>query len=163
MRVSIIAAFSLNRVIGLRTRIPWHLPEDLKRFKQTTMGHTLVMGRVTWESIGRPLPGRVTIVVSRQPGYRAEGALVASSVEEALTMARDDEVFIAGGAMIYEAALPLADRILLTVVEAEYEGDAFFPPIDATRWRQVASEPHTSSGAGPSFSFITYERVAAIG
>ena len=160
MSVSIIAAMSRNRVIGRKTRIPWHLPEDLKRFKQMTMGHTLVMGRVTFESIGRPLPGRVTIAVSRQSGYQPEGVLVARCLDEALRLAKDDDVFIAGGAMLYEAALPLASRILLTVIEAEYEGDAFFPLIDMKRWRQVSEELHTAAGEGLSWRFLTYEAVA---
>ena len=160
MRISIIVAMSRNRVIGHRTRIPWHLSEDLKRFKQLTLGHTLIMGRVTYESIGRPLPGRVTIVVSRQPGYRPDGVLTAHSVEEALGLAKSEEVFIAGGAQIYESALPLADRILLTLVEADYEGDAFFPAIDPARWRQVAEESFQAPGAGPSWRYITYEAVS---
>lgn len=159
MRVSIIAAISRNRVIGRQTRIPWHLTEDLRRFKQITFGHTLVMGRVTFESIGRPLPGRTTIVVSRQSGYQPDGVLTARSVEEALRMAVGDEVFIAGGAQIYETAIPLAERILLTVIDADYDGDAFFPPIDTARWRKVSEEPHPAGGAGFSWRFVTYERI----
>lgn len=161
MRVTLIAAMSRNRVIGLETRIPWHLPEDLKRFKQVTLGHTLVMGRVTFESIGRPLPGRVTIVVSRKPGYRPAGVLVAPGVREAVQLAAGSEVFVAGGAQIYQAALPLADRILLTVLEAEFEGDAFFPALDPSGWRQVSEEFHPAVAAGHAWRYLTYERVPA--
>lgn len=162
MRVTIIAAMSRNRVIGWQTRIPWHLPEDLKHFKQITLGHTLVMGRVTFESIRRPLPGRATIVVTRQPGYQPAGVLVAHSVDEALRLAEGEELFIAGGAMIYEAALPLAGRILLTVIEADYEGDAFFPAIDPARWRQVTSELHPATDVVAPWRFVTYEVIPGL-
>ncbi|MEA2694283.1 MAG: dihydrofolate reductase, partial [Acidobacteriota bacterium] len=116
-----------NRVIGDGNRLPWRLPEDLARFKRLTMGGTLILGRKTYESIGRPLPGRKTVVVSRQPGYAPEGVLVARSIEEALERAGEGNVWIAGGAEIYRQALDKAERLYLTRIEAEVPGDAFFP------------------------------------
>jgi dihydrofolate reductase len=130
MRVSIIVAVAENGVIGRGGALPWHLPDDLKRFKQLTMGHAVVMGRKTWESIGRPLPGRQMIVVTRQGDYQPEGVKVAGSVDDALAIARtagDNECFIIGGAEVYRQTLPKADRIYLTIVLAEIEGDTYFP------------------------------------
>src|SRR3954468_18964811 len=128
MRVSLIAAVAENGVIGHDGGLPWHLSDDLRRFKQLTMGHTIIMGRRTWESIGRPLPGRRTVVVTRQPNYRLEDptVTVASNLEQGLKTAKnagDDEAFIVGGAELYRAALPAADRLYLTRVDAEVDGD----------------------------------------
>ncbi|HEV7514818.1 MAG TPA: dihydrofolate reductase, partial [Thermoanaerobaculia bacterium] len=130
MSLQAIAAMAANRVIGDGNRLPWRLPEDLARFKRLTMGGTLILGRKTYESIGRPLPGRKMVVVSRQPGYAAEGVLVARSIEEALERAGEGNVWIAGGAEIYRQALGKAERLYLTRIEAEFPGDAFFPEID---------------------------------
>src|SRR5262245_32500467 len=122
-RLSLIVAMSQNRVIGANGTIPWHLPDELQLFKRLTMGHHMVMGRRTWDSIGRLLPGRTTVIVSRQPGYRVAGAIVAHSLEEAITAcAADDEIFVIGGAELFRAALPLADRLYLTVVQASVAG-----------------------------------------
>ena len=130
MIVSLIVAVSSNGVIGRDGGIPWHLPQDLKLFKETTMGHTLIMGRRTFESIGRPLPGRINIILSRQPDYRAEGCVTCGSLEEALlACAGSVQVFICGGEELYREALPLAENIFLTIVHAAIEGDAFFPPV----------------------------------
>jgi dihydrofolate reductase len=131
--ISIIAAMAENRVIGRDGRIPWHLPADLERFRDLTLGHSLVMGRKTYESIGRPLPGRRTIVLSRQPGLAIQGADVAPNLSAALALcAGEAEVFICGGAAVYAEALPIADRIYLTVVHGDTGGDTFFPPIPDT-------------------------------
>lgn len=143
MRISIIAAMSENGVIGREGRLPWHLSADLKRFKRLTMGHTLVMGRKTWESIGRPLPGRRMVVISRQPGYRAEGVEVVSSLDAALDVASaagDDEAFVIGGGEIYRLALPYADRVYMTLVLANVEGDAHFPEVDWDHWQRLETE-----------------------
>jgi dihydrofolate reductase len=148
MRISLIAAMAENGVIGRDGQLPWHLAADLKRFKRLTMNHTLIMGRKTWESIGRPLPGRRMIVITRQVNFPAEGATVAASLEEAITLARqtsDDEAFVIGGAEIYRLALPIADRMYLTQVQAQVEGDATFPEFDAGRWRLVESEQHSAN------------------
>jgi len=130
-----------NRVIGARGAIPWHLPEELKRFKSLTMGHHIVMGRKTYESIGRLLPGRATVIVTRNPGYRVPGAIIAHSLEEALAACgADDEIFVIGGAELYAQALPLAGRLYLTTVEADIPGDTYMPEFAAGDWREVSSE-----------------------
>jgi len=130
MRLSLIVAMAANRTIGKEGQLPWHLPSDLARFKQLTMGHALIMGRKTFESIGHPLPGRKTVVLSRQPDYHAEGCRVVSTLDAALKLVWDyDEVFICGGEEIYRQAMPLAHRIYLTELVREIDGDAFFPEI----------------------------------
>jgi dihydrofolate reductase len=154
--VTLVAAIARNGVIGADGGIPWHLPDDQRRFKELTVGHVLVMGRVTYESIGRPLPGRTTVVVTRSAGWGAgdDGVLVASSVAEALALAAtvDDEVFVVGGTRVYDEALPFADRLELTWVDAEPEGDAWFPAVDWAAWREVAREEHDG------WSAVSYER-----
>lgn len=161
MFVSLIAAVSDNGVIGRDGRLPWHLPADLARFKRLTTGHHMVMGRRTWESIGcRPLPGRPTIVVTRSRTYSADLARVAHSLEEALELAAgDDEVFIAGGEAIYRIGLRLADRIHLTRIHAEFEGDTFFPDFDEREWSLTLEERHEpdAKNAHP-YTFLVYER-----
>lgn len=146
MEVTLIAAVASNGVLGRDGEIPWRLPEDLRRFKERTLGHHLVLGRRTWESIGRPLPGRRMVVISRRTGYRAPPEVtVVDSLEAALTLAEsagETEVFVAGGADIYRLALPHADRLLLTELDLEVEGDTFFPPFDATLWREISREEH---------------------
>lgn len=144
MTVTIMAAVARNGVIGRDGAIPWHLPDDMRRFRQTTTGHVLVMGRLTYESIGRPLPGRTTIVVTRSQDWPAAteppaGLVVAASLEEALREAArlDGETFIQGGAQLYAEALPLADRLLVTWVDADPEGDTFFPDVDWAEWDEV--------------------------
>jgi dihydrofolate reductase len=148
MTVTIMAAVARNGVIGKDGGLPWHLPDDLKRFKATTMGHVLVMGRLTYESIGRPLPGRTTVVVTRQPDWRPEGGLpdcvlVASTVPAALSTAAtvDEQVFVQGGAQVYADALGHADRMLITWVDAEPDGDTYFPAVDWSHWQETGREP----------------------
>lgn len=143
VQLALIAALARNRVIGRDDRLPWHLPADLRFFKQTTMGKPLVMGRRTWESIGRPLPGRRMIVLSRDPGYRAAGCTVAHALGEALEMVNVvPEVMVIGGASLYEQTLPLAERLYLTQVEAEVVGDAWFPSWNPREWQLVWEETH---------------------
>jgi dihydrofolate reductase len=162
MRISIIAALSENGVIGRGGQLPWHLSADLQRFKRLTLGHSIVMGRKTWESIGRPLPGRRMIVVTRQSGYRAEGVEAAKSLDDALelsSVANDDEVFVIGGAEIYSLALPRADRLYLTLVHAKIDGDAVFPQIDWNAWQQTASEENVADHNNDyPFTFRVFER-----
>ena len=162
MRLSLIAAMASNRVIGRDNRLPWHLSADLKRFKRLTLGHTLVMGRKTFESIGRPLPGRSTVVVTRQEGYAPEGVQVVHSIAEALELAQgDDEVFIAGGGDIFQQTLPVADRLYLTIIEEAFPGDAYFPEYDESQWRLVDREDHGPTEDAPfSWSFQTLDRQA---
>jgi len=160
MIVTIIAAMSENRVIGRAGSLPWRLPADLKRFKSLTVGHTVIMGRKTFESIGRPLPDRRSIVVTRNPQYRAEGVLVVLCLEDALQQVADDEqVFIIGGGELYRHALPVADRLELTIVHAEVEGDTSFPELDMKDWKLIGEEHHEADDrhAYP-FTFQTYER-----
>ncbi|HLA35820.1 MAG TPA: dihydrofolate reductase [Rhodocyclaceae bacterium] len=154
----IIAALAANRTIGLNNAIPWRLPEDLKRFKALTIGHTIIMGRKTWESLGRPLPQRRHIVISRNPDYVASGVEVAHSLAAALrACAEDKTAFIIGGAEIYAQALACADRLELTEIRSDFMGDAWFPEFDRELWREVRRESHaTDSGLG--YDFVRYER-----
>jgi dihydrofolate reductase len=141
MIISLIAAMSSNRVIGRHGRIPWHIPEDLRRFRELTFGKTLIMGRRTFESIGRPLPGRKTVIVTRQAGYAPPGCVTATSLAAGLRLAAPAaEVFICGGGDIYLQALPFATRIYLTVVNEAVSGDTFFPEIPADEFDLIASE-----------------------
>ena len=139
-QLSLIVAMSRNRVIGANGKIPWHLPGELKLFKDLTMGHHIIMGRKTWDSIGRPLPGRTMVIVTRQQGYAVPGAIVAHTLREAIAACRgDDEVFVIGGAEIFREALPLADRVYLTTVDAEVPGDTFMPEFEGAGWRETSS------------------------
>ena len=158
--ISIIVAASTNNVIGNQGDLPWRLPDDLKRFKAVTMGKPIVMGRKTWESIGWPLPGRQNIVITRQHDFAANGCDVVSSVDEAITAAGDvDEIMVIGGSQIYELVLPVADRLYLTRVHTELDGDAFFPEIDASTWSKTSDESHRADERNEfDFSFRTYER-----
>jgi dihydrofolate reductase len=160
MNVSLIVAVAENGVIGRHGQLPWHLPLDLRRFKQLTMGHTLVMGRKTFESIGRALPGRTSIVISRDASYPAHGCLVATSWESAIERSHpDSELFVIGGRQIYQMALERAGRIYWTHVQAAIEGDAFFPPLDWSQWRLINEEPHAAdSRHAHDFVFKDYVR-----
>ncbi len=158
--LSLIAAVARNRVIGRGNALPWHLPEDLKRFRQLTLGHPVVMGRRTYESIGRPLPGRDNIVVTRNAGLAIAGVRTAASLPAALDIAGERTAFVIGGAEIYQLAFPLADRLYLTEVDADVEGDAFFPEFDRDRWRETAREP--APAASPMrYAFVTYSKIGA--
>ena len=166
MRLSIIAALSSNNVIGRNNELPWHLSTDLKRLKALTMGHHMIMGRKTYDSIGRPLPGRRFVVITRDPNFSVEGVQVAHSLEEAIQLAAgDEEPFIAGGAQIFELALHRADRMYLTRVHAEVEGDTFFPDFDdVSEWQLTDSEHFEADEKNDyPFSFLTYDRVAPEG
>lgn len=154
MSVTILAAVARNGVIGTGGQLPWKLSADLQRVKRLTMGHVLVMGRRTYESIGRPLPGRSTVVVTRQRDWAATGVEVATSVEQALrrAAAMDDDVFVFGGADIYAQALAYADRMEITHVHASPDGDTFFPEVDWSQWQERARQTH------PEFDWVTYIR-----
>lgn len=159
-RLALIAALARNRVIGRDNHLPWHLPADLRFFKQMTMGKPLLVGRRTWESIGRPLPGRQMIVLSRDPAYRACGCTVAHSLEKALAIAGPvSEIMVIGGAALYQQTLPLAEQLYLTLVEAEVLGDARFPVWDPQEWRLVWEEAHSADAdhAWP-YRFQRWER-----
>ena len=161
MRVSLIVAMSENGVIGCDGDLPWRLSADLRRFKRLTMGHHIIMGRRTFESIGRLLPGRTTVVVTRQPDYSAGEALVADSVPGAIAMAAgDEETFVCGGAEIYRAALADVQRVYLTRVHARVDGDTEFPEIDWTQWRQTESTPHIRDDRNQyDYTSQVYERI----
>jgi dihydrofolate reductase len=141
MRLSLIVAMAKNRVIGADNKIPWHLPNELKLFKTLTMGHHIVMGRKTYESIGRLLPGRTTVIVTRQKDYAVPVAIVAHSVREAIAACEgDDEVFVIGGADLFRESLAVADRLYLTTVEAEPAGDVFMPEFDMSEWKETSAQ-----------------------
>jgi dihydrofolate reductase len=142
MKISLIVAMSSNRAIGLNNQMPWHLSADLKRFKKITMGHPILMGRKTFESIARPLPGRTNIIVSRNPAYRPEGCVVFDSVEAAINHGCQlaDEVFVIGGSTLYEATLPMADTLYITQINQTFDGDTFFPDFDRNHWAEVECE-----------------------
>jgi len=158
-RIFLIAAVAKNGVIGARGTLPWHLPEDLKHFKKLTLGRPVIMGRRTWESLGKPLPDRENIVITRKSGYEAPGASVALSLQAAIALCTGEPVaFVIGGAQIYAAALPLADGLVLTEIHRNYEGDTRFPGWDRDAWRVSQKETHTSAD-GVRFDFVLYERV----
>lgn len=161
--LSLIVAMDRNRLIGRDNGLPWRLPDDLKQFKRLTVGKTILMGRKTWESLGRPLPDRDNWVLSRDPGFAPSGARVFSSLDAALAAHRDGELMVIGGAQLYQQALPLAQRLYLTEVDAQIEdGDAWFPPIDRSQWREVSAEayPADERHAHP-FRFLLLVRIAA--
>ncbi|WP_116368035.1 dihydrofolate reductase [Parahaliea mediterranea] len=169
MALGVIVAVAENGVVGRDNTLPWHLPGDLAWFKRNTLGKPVIMGRRTWESIGRPLPGRLNIVVSRNPAYRAEGATVVDSLPVALALGRAQaatdgacEVMVIGGPGLYAEALPLADRFYVTEVHAVVAGDAVLPPVDWRAWREVSREPQKAADAnGYDYSFVVFEREQA--
>jgi len=158
--ISLIVAIAQNGVIGARNQLPWHLPDDLRHFRAITTGHTVIAGRKNYESIGRPLPNRRNIVVSRQRGFEAPGCLVANSLEEALVMAAtESEVFVSGGAELYALALPLATRLYLTEIQATVPGDTMFPPFERDEWEERTREDHPADDHhAHAFSFVLLER-----
>jgi dihydrofolate reductase len=168
MKLSIIVAMADNGVIGRDGELPWHLSADLRRFKRLTMGHAILMGRKTWESIGRPLPGRTSIVISHQADYQTGDpkTLVASDLDDALRIAshadcEQDQLFIIGGGTIYELALPRTDRLYLTRVHADVEGDVSFPSVDWQHWELKEQSQHTADPLNDhSYTFEMYQRVA---
>lgn len=161
MKVTLIAAMARDRVIGRQGRVPWHLPEDLKRFRRRTTGHAVIMGRKTFESIGKLLPKRRSIVITRQSHFLHPDVQVACSLEAALALAghEEDEIFIAGGEQIYQLALPGADRLDLTFVDAPIAGDVYFPPFNSRQWRLISEEQHEADERhAHAYSFRVYER-----
>ncbi|MFO7924370.1 MAG: dihydrofolate reductase [Bacteroidales bacterium] len=158
--VSIIVAMGRNRVIGRDNSLVWHLPADLKHFRDTTMGKPVIMGRKTYESMGAPLPGRTNIVVSRKENYRVPDCLVAGSLEEALELAGDvQEVFIAGGGEIYRQAIPLADRMYITVIDHDFAGDTRFPEFPEREWKITDRRRHEADHRNKhAMEFLTYEK-----
>ncbi len=162
MKISVIAAMSENRVIGRDGALPWHLPTDLARFKSITTGHTVIMGRKTFESVGQPLPNRRTIVITRNNDYQCAGVFIAHSLDEALDhAAREDEIFILGGEAVYQMALSRADCLYLTIIHATIEGDTYFPTFDFDDWKLVEDERHEADDRHAyAFSFRRYERTS---
>lgn len=159
-RISLIAAVAANGIIGHRNAMPWRLPEDLRRFKALTLGHPIIMGRKTYESLGRPLPGRRNIVISRRQCLDSDGCLSVGSVGEALQACptEDGEIFVIGGAQIYAEALPLVQRLYLTEIHHDYPGDTRFPAVDWPSWRETSRQKHQTS-EGLEYDFVTYDRV----
>jgi len=166
IRLSLMVAKASNRVIGRNNKLPWYLPNDLKYFKQVTFGKPVIMGRKTWDSLGKPLPGRTNIVITRQTDFQAEGAKVVATLDEAVTLAENvafiegqDEAVVMGGAEIYALALPQADRLYLTEVHAEVDGDTWFPEYDTSEWKEIGREDFPAEGPNPyDYSFVVYER-----
>lgn len=160
MTISMIAAVAENNVIGKDNSLPWHLPTDLKYYKQTTLGHHIIMGRKNFEAIGRPLPKRTNIIITRKENYTAEGCIVVNSLREALqAVQNDEEPFIIGGGEIYKMALPYADRLYITRIHETFDGDVFFPDFDKQQWILKSREDHKADKKNPhDFSFLIYER-----
>jgi dihydrofolate reductase len=157
-RVYLVAAVAANGIIGAGGKLPWHLPEELKHFKRLTLGHPVIMGRRTWESLKGPLPHRENIVVTRTPGYEAPGAAVAASLPAALALCAGEPVaFVIGGTRLFEEALPLAAGMVLTEIHRDHEGDTWFPAWDRSQWRESQREAH-SAADGTRFDFVLYER-----
>ena len=159
-KLAIIVAMARNRTIGINNTLPWRIPADLKRFKSLTMGHHLIMGRKTFDSIGKPLPGRTTVVVTRNQALRIEGCIMAYSLEDAISAcAGDDEIFIVGGAELYALAMPLVDIIYLTEIKQDVAGDAHFPEFDKKLWQELAREQCSQeTPQALEYHFVTYCR-----
>jgi dihydrofolate reductase len=157
-RVYLVAAVAANGIIGVNGKLPWHIPEELKHFKKLTLGHPIIMGRRTWESLKGPLPQRENIVITRQAGYQAPGAAVASSLEAALAMCIGEPVaFVIGGTELFKESLPVAAGMVLTEIQRDYEGDTWFPKWERSEWKESQREAHTAPD-GTKFDFVLYER-----
>jgi dihydrofolate reductase len=154
----IVVAIDAQRGIGINNTLPWHLPEDLAHFKRTTTGHPIIMGRKTFDSIGRPLPNRRNIVVTRNADWRHDGVEAVTSLEAAIALVRDVPACIIGGAQIFNEALPLTERLVVTEIAKTFECDTFFPAIDPSQWREVAREPQRSEAGGFDYAYVTYQR-----
>ena len=160
--LNLIVAVAHNNVIGMAGKMPWHLPAELAYFKRITMGHPIVMGRKTFDSIGRPLPGRRNIVVTANQAWRHEGVEVAGSIETALSMIEDSSAFVIGGATLYAAALPVANRVYLTAIDATVDGDTFFPELAPETWREVSRERREQDEKNAyDVDFVVFERMSA--
>jgi dihydrofolate reductase len=157
LKVYLVAAVAANGVIGAKGRLPWHLPEDLRHFKKLTLGHPIIMGRRTWESLPKALPERENIVVTRQAGYEAPGAAVANSLKGALALCLGESMaFVIGGTSLFEESLPIADGLVMTEIQRDYEGDTWFPQYDRSRWRESQRESHVTAD-GTKFDFVLYQ------
>ena len=157
-KLSVIVAIAKDGVIGVNNTLPWHLPEDLKRFRTLTMGHHIIMGRKTYDSLGRLLPGRTTVIVTRNIDYQIDGTIIANSLEQAIALCHnDDEVFLIGGAELYQAGLELADKLYITEIDLAVAGDAYFPQLPVGQWKETTREAHVSE-KGLQFNYVTYER-----
>lgn len=159
-KISILVAMAKNRTIGVNNTLPWRCPEDLKHFKTLTMGHHMIMGRKTFDSIGKPLPGRTTVVVSRNAELKIEGCVVVHSLQEAIAACTEDpEIFVVGGAELYQQAISLVDTLYITEIQQEVEGDAHFPEFDMNAWRETAREVRSQETPQPlEYHFVTYRR-----
>ena len=164
LRLSLLVAMARNRVIGRNNKLPWHLPADLKHFKFLTMGQTIVMGRKTYESIGKPLPGRTNIIITRQAGYEVPGAIVVSSIDNALLICEENsaingEHFIIGGEKIYRQTLEICQRMYITEIQRDFEGDVFFPEFDPNEWEETQRDKHISEkDANLEYHFVVLDR-----
>jgi len=160
MRISAIAAMSENRVIGLNNQMPWHLPADLKHFKTITLGYPILMGRKTFDSIGRPLPDRCNVVITRDVDFVAPGCVTANSIDTALSaVSYSNEIFVIGGAALFQQMLPQISRLYLTVIHHEFQGDTFFPEINPAEWNKLSHEDHVADGENAyAYSFLVLER-----
>lgn len=157
--IKFVVAYSDNRAIGRDNALPWRLPSDLAHFKRSTLGQPIIMGRNTWESLGRPLPGRPNLVISRNPGFKADGAQVFGSLQQALAAcSTDPTVCIIGGAQIFEQALPIANEVIATEVHAQVDGDVFFPLLDSKQWQETERMAQPSEN-GYDFDFVVYKRI----
>jgi len=160
MKISLIVAFDEQRLIGNNNKLPWHLPADLKNFKQITMGHYMIMGRKTFDSIGKPLPGRTSIIITRKKDFKIEGCIVVNTLNEALIKSEDQqEVFIIGGAQIFECTLPIATDLFITQIHHLFEGDTFFPEIPKSDWEEVSRKKNEPDEKNEwAYSFIHYKK-----
>ena len=157
MAISLIAALGKNHVIGNENSLIWKIPNDMKRFREITNGKPVIMGRKTFESIGRPLPNRTNIIITNDKNYKARGCIVVHSLNDALEASKSaDEIMVIGGAQIYSQFLPLADKMYLTIIDADFEGDAYFPKFDEKEWKIVGKEDHSDNY---NYSFVDFERV----
>jgi dihydrofolate reductase len=157
-RLTLVVAIDAQRGIGIDNKLPWHLPEDLAHFKRVTLGQPIIMGRKTFDSIGRPLPGRRNIVVTRNGDWRHEGVEAAASLEAALALVGEEPASIIGGAQIFASSMRIADRMIVTEIGHVFACDTFFPPIDPALWVETARETHRSDANGYDYAFVTYER-----
>ena len=157
--LTIIVATDAQRGIGINNTLPWRLPEDLAHFKRTTMGHPIIMGRKTFDSIGRPLPNRRNIVITRNPDWRHDGVDAVASLDAAIQLVGNVDTCIIGGAQIYQEALPRADRLIVTEIDKTFHCDAFFPAIDPNQWKEVTREQYQSEPNGCDYAFVTYYRI----
>jgi dihydrofolate reductase len=158
-QLTLVVAIDAQGGIGIDNKLPWHLPEDLAHFKRVTLGHPIIMGRKTFDSIGRPLPGRRNIVVTRNEEWRHDGVDAATSLQDAVALAGDEPASIIGGAQVFAESMALADRMIVTEIAHTFACDTFFPPIDKAQWRETARETHHSEANGYDYAFVTYERV----